>query len=132
MRYSTGSSSGQVAVGPQLVDALEGHVGIDGVGPVAAEQAEVHHLAGLAAFHDDARFAPQPPLQQAVVQGRSGQQAGDGDVPGRNVAVADDQQRGPVLDGPLGPRRPVRPRPRPGACPDPLRYRRTRPAARPP
>ena len=108
MSYSTGSSSRQVAVGVQLVDAFEGHVGIDGVGPVAAEQAEVHHFAGLAAFHDDARLAPQPPLQQAVVQGGGGQQAGDGDVLGRDVAVAEDQQRGPVLDRPLGRVRPVR------------------------
>ena len=82
MRYSSGSSPAQVAVGPQLVNAFEGHVRIDGVGPVAAEHAEVHHLAGLAAFDDDAGFAPEAPFKQAVVQGRRGQQAGDGDVLG--------------------------------------------------
>ena len=92
----------QIAVGVQLLDGLEGQVGIDGVGPVAAEQAEVHHFAGLAAFDDDAGLAAQPPSQQAVVQGGGGQQAGDRRPLGRDVAVAEDQQRRPVGDRPLG------------------------------
>ena len=82
--------------------ASKARYGLIGVGPVAAQQAEVHHLARLAAFDDDARLAPQPPLQQAVVQRRGGQQAGNRRLVGRDVAVADDQQRRPVADRPLG------------------------------
>ena len=67
----------QIAVGVQFLDGLEGQIRIDGVGAVAAQQAEVHHLARLAAFDDDARLAPQPPPQQAVVQRGGGQQAGN-------------------------------------------------------
>ncbi len=62
----------------------------------------MHHFARLAALDHDACLAPQPPLQQAMVQGRRGQQAGNGDVSGGSVAVAEDQQRGAVVNGPLG------------------------------
>ncbi len=93
----------QVAVGVHLVDGLEGHVGVDGAGAVAAEEAEVHHLAGLAALDHDADVAAHTAGQEAVVQGGGGQQAGDGRHLGRQAAVAEDHQRRAVADRPLRP-----------------------------
>ena len=49
--------AGDFAVAVHLVDRLVGHVGVDGVGAVADQQAEVHHLPRFTGFDDQADLA---------------------------------------------------------------------------
>ena len=90
----------------QTVDAhpfhrFEGQVGIDGVGPVADEQAEVHDLSRLAGFHDNGRAGPQPFPNEIVMHGGGGDQARDLDPVRSDFPVRqDEQRRAPFTDGP--------------------------------
>ena len=70
---SMGVSQRQIALDVQFLDGLVRQIGIDGVGAVTAQQAEVHHLAWLAALDHNTHLAPQPPSQQAVMQRGCGQ-----------------------------------------------------------
>ncbi len=88
-----GDAGRQIAVGVEFLDRLEGEVGIDGAGAVAAEHTEVHHLARLGAFDHDAHLASQLAVPQIVIQSGGGQQTGDRRASRRDVAVAGDQHR---------------------------------------
>ena len=81
---------------------LDGEIGIDGAGAVADEQGEVHHLARLAALDDERDLGAGLLLDQAIVHGGHGQQAGNGRVGGIDAAVGEDQQRVAGVDGVRG------------------------------
>ena len=83
----------QVAPTSEVLHGLERQVGVDGVGAVAAQQAEVHHLAGLAAFDDQSGLASQASLEESMMDRPHRQQRRDGGVVLLGIAVRDNQQR---------------------------------------
>ncbi len=89
----------QLALPLQLIERLERHVRVDPVGPVAAQQAEVHHLAGLAALSDQAGLMPQALVEHGVMDRRYRQKRRDRGLGFGNVAVTEDNQRSPLSNG---------------------------------
>jgi N-dimethylarginine dimethylaminohydrolase len=83
----------------EFVERFERHVGIDRVGAVAAQQAEVHHLAGLAALDDQAGLVTQTLVEHRMMDRGGRQQRRDRSLGLGDVAIADDDQRGAVADG---------------------------------
>ncbi len=61
----------------QILERLDGQIGIDGAGAVADQQGEVHHLARLARFHDQRHLGARLFANQVVVHRGQRQQAGD-------------------------------------------------------
>ncbi len=59
---------------------LEGEVGVDGLGAVAGEGAEMMHLARVAGLDHEADRGAQPLADQMVVHARRGQQRRNGDA----------------------------------------------------
>ena len=90
----------------QAVDAhpfhrFQGQVGVDCVGAVADEQAEVHDLPRLARLHHDGRAGPQSLADEVVVDCGSGDQARDLDLVRPDAPVRqDEERRAPFPDGP--------------------------------
>ncbi len=77
-----------------VFDGGQGQVRVDGVGAVAQQQADVVHLAGVAALDDQADAGAGLVAHQVVVHGGDGQQARDRRHVAVGAAVADHQDRG--------------------------------------
>ena len=77
----------------QIVDGLDGQVGIDGAGAVADEQGEVHHLARLAALDDERHLGAGLFSHQPVMHRGHGQQAGNRGISRIDAAIRENQQR---------------------------------------
>jgi hypothetical protein len=91
---STGLEPGQVAGGDEVLDALEGQVGVDRRGAVADEQRHVVHLAGVTGLDDQADPGAGLLPDEVVVHRRGEQQRRDGrHVLGR-VAVGQHDEPG--------------------------------------
>ena len=74
-----------------MLQRLEREVGIDRLGAVAGQGAEVMDLSRFAGFHHQTGGGPQALADQMVVQRRRRQQRRDGDAVRRGFAVGDDQ-----------------------------------------
>ena len=83
----------QQATALEIVDGFDGEIGIDGAGAVSDEERKVHHLAWLAAFDDERDLGAGFFLDQAVVYGGHGQQAGNGRVGRIDAAIGEDEKR---------------------------------------
>ena len=70
-------------------------VGVDRVGPVADQQAEVHHFARLAGLDHDAHLAALGLADEVVVHGGAGEQRRDRSVTLVHAAVGQDEHSGP-------------------------------------
>ncbi len=66
-------------------------VRVNRFGAVTAQQGHMVHLAHRARFHDQAGFGAQAGADQVQVNGRRGQQRGNGDPLGVDLAVGDNQ-----------------------------------------
>ncbi len=75
----------------QLLQRLEGEVGIDRLGAVAGEAAEMMHLAHLARFDHQAGLGAQAAANQVMMHRRRHQQGGDRHPVGRHRAIRQDQ-----------------------------------------
>ena len=64
----------------QLLQRLEGEIGVDGLRTVAGEHAELVHLVRLPGLHDEAHPGAQALADQVMVHGRGGQQRRDGNA----------------------------------------------------
>ena len=92
---------GRQIAGQVLVHVHQGfqrQIGVHGFGTVACQHGEVVHFAGGAGFHDQTGSSAQTFAHQMLVDGRQGQQRRNGDLGGRQMAVADDQDVGAALD----------------------------------
>ncbi len=67
-----GDHLGQVAA--HGVQRLEGEVGVDRLGAVAGQHAEMMHLARLAGLHDQTDRGPQPGADEVMVDAGGGEQ----------------------------------------------------------
>ena len=90
---------GQHAAVLEVVDGLDGEVGIDGAGAVADEQCEVHDFARLTALNDERDLGAGFFLDEAIVNGSHREQAGNGRIGGVDAAVGEDQQGVAGVDG---------------------------------
>ncbi len=84
------------------VDRVEGHVGIDRVGPVADEGREVVHLAGLAGFENDRDLGAGALLDEVVVQASHDEKRRHGRVLRVDVAIGENEEIAPVGDHRVG------------------------------
>ena len=85
----------------QLLDALLGKVGVDGLGAVAEKRRKVVHGAGFGAFEDQGEGRALFGADKILLDGRDRQQRGDGDVVFVHAAVREDQDVRPLLVGPV-------------------------------
>ena len=83
----------QQATALQIVERLDGQVGINGASSIADEQGEVHHLARLAALDNERDLGAGLLAHQAIVHRGHCQQARDGCIGGIDAAIRDDEQR---------------------------------------
>ena len=81
----------------------KGQVGVHRPGPVSDEEREVHDLPGLAGFHHDAYLGPGAFPNEVVVDGRSGQQGGDGHPFGIDAAIGENEDVVPLAHRPGSP-----------------------------
>ena len=82
-RASEGRIAGSIPLAPSAAmvrDRLEGEIGVDCVGAVSEEEAQVVHLAGVAGFRHQPGEGAGSDGQQMVVNGRHGQQRRNGGV----------------------------------------------------
>ena len=86
--------AGQHPLAHEVVQGLEGEVGIHRARAVADEQREVMHLARLAALDDEADLRARAFADQVMVHAGHGQQRGDGRVLGVHAAVGEDHDVG--------------------------------------
>ena len=99
-----GLGHGRVEAGifAERVEGLVGEVGVDRVGAVAEEGAEVVGLAGLAGLEDEAELGAALGADKVVVDGAHGQQRADRHAAGPDAAVAQDDELVTRLDGGRG------------------------------
>ena len=76
-----------------VLQRLDGEIGIHGAGAIADQQREVHHLARLAALHDQRDLGARFLFHQVVVYRGQRQQRWDGRIVLVHALVGDDQQR---------------------------------------
>ena len=76
-----------VELGQQLLQRLEGEVGVDGLGAVAGEHRELVHLVRLAGLHHQPDRRAQALPDQVMMHGRGGEQRRDGNAVGAGRAV---------------------------------------------
>ena len=69
---------------------LEGEIGIDRLGAVAGQAAEVVHLARLAQFHHQPHRGAQPLPDEVMMHRRTGEQRGNRDILGAGTTVRQD------------------------------------------
>ena len=81
----------QAVLHADLFQRFEGDIGIDRLGAVAGQGAEMMHLAWLAAFHHQADLVAQALADQVVVHRGGGEQGGDRDAIGRHRAIRQHQ-----------------------------------------
>ena len=77
--------------GGQFGQGFHGQIRVDGLGAKAGQQGEMVGLAGRARFHHQAGGGAQAAADQVLVDGRGGQQGGNGDLGARHGAVRHDQ-----------------------------------------
>ncbi len=94
-----GSQAGDRPGGDEVLDRLEGEVGVDRGCAVADEQRDVVHLTGLTGLDHQTDLGALPGANQVLVHGRGQQQGGDGRMVRVAVAVGQDQDPGAVRDG---------------------------------
>ncbi len=87
------------ALGDEVLDGLEGQVGVDGRCPVPEEQGHVVHFAGVAGLDDQPDPGAGLLSDEVVVHRRDRQQRRDRRQLGRAVAVGEDQDVRAGLDG---------------------------------
>ena len=85
-------------LGDQVLDRLEGEVGVDRAGAVADQQRHVVHLAGVAALDDQPDHRPLLGAHEVVVHGRGEQQRRDRRLDGVRVAVGQHDHARPGFD----------------------------------
>ncbi len=81
---------GGVAV-VQSCQGFQRQVGVNGFGAVTGQTGYMVHFAYRAAFHDEAGIGAQAFANEVLMHSRSGQQGGDGDAFGVDLAVGDNQ-----------------------------------------
>ena len=89
----------QQAHGDQLLHALLGKVGVDGLGAVAQEGGEVVHIPGFGALQDHGHGGALLGAHQILLQSADRQQGGDGHVVFIHAPVREDQNVGAFLVG---------------------------------
>ena len=82
--------AGDHAQADLVVDRLEGEVGVDRAGSVAEKHGEVVHLTRLAGFQDQADLGAGSRPHEVVMDGRNGEERGDGGIVGVMAAVGQD------------------------------------------
>ena len=87
---------------PDVPQRLEGEIGVDGVRPVADEQAVVVHFACLPGFHDQGDARTLVGANQMVVNAAEGEQGTDGKTVGADRAVGEHEHADSFLHGPAG------------------------------
>ena len=80
-----------VELGQQLLERVEGEVGVDGLGAVAGEHRELVHLVRLSRLDHQPDGCAQTLPDQVVMHGRGGEQRGDGNAVGAGGAVRQDE-----------------------------------------
>ncbi len=80
----------QQAAALQVVDGLDGEVGVDGACAVADEERKVHHFARLAALDDQRNLGALLLLHKSIVDRGHGQKTGDRRISGIDAAIGDD------------------------------------------
>ena len=80
----------QLAALVHVEQRVEGEIGVDRLGAVAGEAAEMMHFARLAGFDDEADRGAQALADQVMVHGRRRQQRRDGDAVRPDLAVGQD------------------------------------------
>ena len=81
-----------------LPEGLEGEIGIDGVGAVANEKAEVVHLAGLTRLDDDADPCPQLLPHESMVDSPGGEERTDRHAIGAGGPIGEHDQCEAIVD----------------------------------
>ena len=76
-RFVVGGISGEIFY--HCMDTVESKVRVDRLGAVAAEQAEIMHLSGLAGLNDEPHLGSQTCIDQVVMNRCGGEQGRDGD-----------------------------------------------------
>ena len=71
-------------------DRFEREIGVDRFRAVTGKRAELVHLVGLASFNHEADRGPEPPADQAVVDGRCREQGGNRNPVRRDIAIRQD------------------------------------------
>ena len=79
-----------VEVGQHLLQRLEGEIGVDRLGAIAGQRAELMHLVGLARLDHETDGRAQALLDQVMVHGRRRQQRRDGNAVRADGAVGQD------------------------------------------
>ena len=87
-----------LSLGDHPVDGFEGDVGAYGRGAEPEQEGDVVHLAGIAAFDEQADAGTGLFVDQVVVDGSDGEQGRNGRVNGVDAPVAHDQEAHPVGD----------------------------------
>ena len=82
-----------------VVDAIEGHVGVDGIRAVADEGGEVVDFPRFAGFQDDGNHGAGAGAHQVVVKSAHHQQGGHRGMAGVDVAVGNDEDIATGFDG---------------------------------
>ena len=85
----------------QLADAGVGQIGVDGPGAVTQQRGEVVDVPGLGALQDHGDGRALLGADQVLLQGRHGQQGGNGHVVLVHAPVREDDDIGPVAVGPV-------------------------------
>ncbi len=92
----------QLTLVHHVADAFQRQIRIHAAGTEPAQQTDVGYLAGLAAFHHEARGAQQTLHQEMLVKGRDRHQTWDRHAIRSFPPIAEDQHGGIVLqDGPV-------------------------------
>src|ERR1700720_4177538 len=91
-------AQGQPVFGADLFQRREGEIGVDRLGAITCQYAEMVHLARLAGLDDNAGLGAQPLADQMVVHRRGGEQCRDRHALDRHRAVGQDQDVVASLD----------------------------------
>ena len=94
--------TGQQTFLDEIVNRLIGEVRINGAATVTNEQREMMHFAGFAGFQHQTGLATSPGANQIMMQAGHGQQRGNGRVFGAHIAVGQNDDIRPTLDGGVG------------------------------
>ena len=79
-----------VELGEDLLQRLEGEIGVDRLRAIAGQHRELMHLVRLAGLHDQADLGAQALPDQVMMHGRGGEQRGNRNAVGAGRAVRQD------------------------------------------